>query len=178
MSDVWLPGTRHCAHFVLSYPLWLPAKRCVYLSLILDPVRSGASRHTSGQLNGRQGSWGTVWSETAFSIYIDILVLVGMLSPVLESVAEPGGEKFKELGARENAYFATKSKLRQKCVNWIILANSWKYLMEASSNLYFIAGPCTMKYTSHSHLSIQYSSTITLSFAGFLSWLSIALLQI
>ena len=43
--------------------------------------------------------------------------------PVLESDAEPGGMKFVQLGAWENAYFATRSKSRQKRVNCIILAN-------------------------------------------------------
>ena len=46
-------------------------------------------------------------------------------TPVLESDAEPGGRKFMQLGAWENAYFATRSKSRQKCVNCIILANLW-----------------------------------------------------
>ena len=44
-------------------------------------------------------------------------------SPVLESDSEPGGRKFLQLGAWENAYFATRSKSRQKRVNCIILAN-------------------------------------------------------
>ena len=47
------------------------------------------------------------------------------VTPVLESDAEPGCEKFVQLGAWENAYFATRSKSRQKSVNCIILANLW-----------------------------------------------------
>ena len=46
-------------------------------------------------------------------------------SPVLESDVEPGCEKFVQLGAWENAYFATRSKSRQKSVNCIILTNLW-----------------------------------------------------
>ena len=38
----------------------------------------------------------------------------GGSSPVLESDAEPGSKKFVQPGAWENAYFATRSKLRQK----------------------------------------------------------------
>ena len=49
----------------------------------------------------------------------------GLAPPVLESDAEPGCEKFVQLRAWENAYFATRSKLRQQSVNCIILANLW-----------------------------------------------------
>ena len=52
-----------------------------------------------------------------------LVPILKLWGPVLESDAEPGGEKFVQLGAWENAYFATRSKSRQKRVNCIILAN-------------------------------------------------------
>ena len=56
--------------------------------------------------------------------YIDLIrQIYTPVSPVLESDAEPGGRKFVQLGAWENAYFATISKSRQTRVNCIVLAN-------------------------------------------------------
>ena len=53
------------------------------------------------------------------------LLAEGPSSEVLESDAEPDSENFVQFGAWENAYFATRSKLQQKRVNCIILANLW-----------------------------------------------------
>ena len=49
--------------------------------------------------------------------------------PVLESDAEPGCKKFVQLGAWENAYFATSSKLRQNSAVREARARVWSYVL-------------------------------------------------
>ena len=76
------------------------------------------------------------------------------VAPVLESDAEPGGRKFVQLGAWENAYFATISKSRQTRVNCIVLANLrnlWCSLTPWSWNYQHVGTVlCSQKSETHS----------------------------
>ena len=76
------------------------------------------------------------------------------MCPVLKSDAEPGCEKFVQHGAWENAYFATRSKSRQKCVNCIILANLWNlwcFFTPWSWNYQYVGTVlCSQKSETHS----------------------------